>query len=152
MVCEGDDLRFHNNEHSVELHGCQHTKHGSWKLGDNRWRWLNPYTDLLWNATTEQTAVLTVLLDIWAASQKSNCCVALSGATVITWCQMKVAFLIPVCPVCLDFGRSLWNSRQVFFLPILAPKQRKFKSSFTGVYWDISAHKTLCLLLECTIN
>lgn len=40
----------------------------------------------------------------------------------------------------------------VFFLPILAPKQRKFKSSFTGVYWDISAHKTLCLLLECTIN
>lgn len=136
MVFEGDDLRFDNNEHSVELHGCQHTKHGSWKLGDNRWKWLNPYTHLLWNATTEQTAVLTVLLDIWAASQKSNCCVALSGATVITWCQMKVAFLIPVCPVCLDFGRSLWNSRPFFsfqFWPQNKGNSNQASQGFIGI-------------------
>lgn len=80
----------------------------------------------------------------WVSGQhhRNRIVVSLSAEPLLSL-DGKVSFLIPVCLVCLGVDSSHWNSIQFFFLPILAPKQREFKSSFTGVYWDISAHKTL---------
>lgn len=122
-VSSGDDAWVYGNVLGVELHGRQHTKTQIMERRGQQVATVKPIHCLtvFWDTTPKQTAtVFTVLLDIWTASQEFNCCFTVRGATVITWWQIKVAFLIRPFRISRQFG-------SFFFLPIFGPQTKEIQ-------------------------